>query len=207
MDSGLFFHRSLQLAQCPIGITRQQSSQHFLVESAVATRSVPRPLHSFAALAGRRNLPRPTAAHAKAQCQLGQACLPLVVSLQQLPSQIVRIRSRHGCSCRRSSPVTLYTIERNALVPRQHSTGDKARLLGVSKRGNEYLRRRFLHGARSVVAQIGPSASALGSWLSDLSARAHRNVTVVVLANKMARTGWAILSKGTRYCAPAVPAA
>ena len=118
VDSGLLSHRSLQLAQCPIGITRQQSSQHFLVESAVATRSVPRPLHSFAALAGRRNLPSPTAAHAKAQCQLGQACLPLVVSLQQLPSQIVRIRSRHGCSCRRSSPVTLYTIERNSLKQR-----------------------------------------------------------------------------------------
>lgn len=92
------------------------------------------------------------------------------------------------------------------LVPRQHSTGGKTRLLGISKRGNEYLRRMFLHGARSVVAQIGRNPSALGLWLADLSARSHRNVTVVALANKMARTAWAILSKGTRYCAP-MPAA
>jgi transposase len=70
------------------------------------------------------------------------------------------------------------------LVPRQHSTGGKTRLLGISKRGNEYLRRMFLHGARSVVAQIGRNPSALGLWLADLSARSHRNVTVVALANK-----------------------
>ena len=93
------------------------------------------------------------------------------------------------------------------LVPRQHSTGGKTRLLGISKRGNEYLRRMFLHGARSVVAQIGRKPSALGLWIADLSARSHRNVTVVALANKMARTAWAILSKGTRYCAPAMAAA
>lgn len=93
------------------------------------------------------------------------------------------------------------------LVPRQHSTGGKTRLLGISKCGNEYLRRMFLHGARSVVAQMGRNPSALGLWLANLSARSHRNVTVVALANKMARTAWAILSKGTRYCAPATAAA
>jgi transposase/transposase InsO family protein len=93
------------------------------------------------------------------------------------------------------------------LVPRQHSTGGKTRLLGISKRGNEYLRRMFLHGARSVVAQIGRNPSALGLWLSDLSARSHRNVTVVALANKMARTAWAILSRGTHYCVPSLAAA
>jgi transposase len=93
------------------------------------------------------------------------------------------------------------------LVPRQHSTGGKTRLLGISKLGNEYLRRMFLHGARSVVAQIGRNPSPLGLWLANLSARSHRNVAVVALANKMARTAWAILSKGTRYCTPAVAAA
>jgi len=93
------------------------------------------------------------------------------------------------------------------LVPRQHSTGGKTRLLGISKRGNEYLRRMFLHGARSVVAQVDRNRSALGQWLTELSARTHRNVTVVALANKMARTAWALLSKGTRYCTPALTAA
>jgi transposase len=93
------------------------------------------------------------------------------------------------------------------LVPRQHSTGGKTRLLGISKRGNEYLRRMFLHGARSVVAQMGRNRSALGLWLADLSGRSHRNIAVVALANKMARTAWAILTNGTSYCAPALAAA
>jgi len=83
------------------------------------------------------------------------------------------------------------------LVPRQHSTGGKTRLLGISKVGNEYLRRMMLHGARSVVMQMERKPSALGEWLTSLSARRHRNVTVVALANKMARIAWAILSKGT----------
>lgn len=93
------------------------------------------------------------------------------------------------------------------LVPRQHSTGGKTRLLGISKRGNEYLRRMFLHGARSVVAQIDRNRSPLGSWLTDLSGRTHRNVAVVALANKMARTAWAILSQGTTYRASPLVAA
>jgi len=93
------------------------------------------------------------------------------------------------------------------LVPRQHSTGGKTRLLGISKRGNEYLRRMMLHGARSVVMQMERNPSALGEWLTGLSARSHRNVTVVALANKIARIAWAILSKGTHYFAPALVAA
>lgn len=93
------------------------------------------------------------------------------------------------------------------LVTRQHSTGGKTRLLGISKLGNEYLRRMMLHGARSVVMQMERTPSALGEWLTSLSARRHRNVTVVALANKMARIAWAILSKGTHYCAPALMAA
>lgn len=93
------------------------------------------------------------------------------------------------------------------LVPRQHSTGGKMRLLGISKLGNEYLRRMLLHGARSVVMQMERKPSALGEWLTSLSARRHRNVTVVALANKMARIAWAILTKGTHYSAPAFVAA
>jgi len=87
------------------------------------------------------------------------------------------------------------------LVPRQHSTGGKSKLLGISKRGNEYLRRMLLHGARSVVMQMERRPSPLGTWLVDLTARSHRNVTVVALANKMARVAWAMLTRGTHYCA------
>jgi transposase len=88
------------------------------------------------------------------------------------------------------------------LVPRQHSTGGRTKLLGISKRGNEYLRRMLLHGARSVVMQMERNPSALGKWLTDLSERKHRNVTVVALANKMARIAWALLTRGTHYSAP-----
>ncbi len=65
----------------------------------------------------------------------------------------------------------------------------------------------MLHGARSVVMQMERKPSALGEWLTRLSARRHRKVTVVALANKTARVAWAILSKGTHYCAPAFVAA
>jgi transposase len=88
------------------------------------------------------------------------------------------------------------------LVPRQHSTVARTKLLGISKRGNEYLRRMLLHGARSVVMQMERNPSALGKWLTELSERKHRNVTVVALANKMARIAWALLTRGTHYSAP-----
>ena len=88
------------------------------------------------------------------------------------------------------------------LVPGQYTTGGKPKLLGISKRGNEYLRRMFLHGARSVVMQMESQRSALGSWLGQLAARAHRNIVVVALANKMARIAWALLSTGGHYHAP-----
>ena len=65
----------------------------------------------------------------------------------------------------------------------------------------------MLHGARSVVVQMERKPSALGEWLISLSARRHRNVTVVALVNKMARIAWAILSKGTHYSPPAFVAA
>jgi transposase len=74
------------------------------------------------------------------------------------------------------------------LVPRRHSTGEKTRLLGISKRGNELLRRMFLHSARSVVAQEDRNRSVLGLRMVELSARTHRNVVLVALAHKMART-------------------
>jgi transposase len=87
------------------------------------------------------------------------------------------------------------------LVPRQHSTGGRPKLLGISKRGNEYLRRMLLHGARSVMMQVERNPSALGAWITDLSKRKHHNVTAVALANKMARIAWAMLTRGSHYSA------
>ena len=90
------------------------------------------------------------------------------------------------------------------LVPRQHSTGGKSRLLGISKRGNPYLRRLFIHGARSCYMHMDRHQHALGRWLDTLALRAHRNVAIVALANKLARVAWAVLTQSTVYRLSAV---
>ncbi len=89
------------------------------------------------------------------------------------------------------------------LVPREHSTGGKQRLLGISKRGNKYLRTLLIHGARAALPSLAGRSDALGSWLRTLLARAHRNVVVVALANKLARIVWAVLTGTNRYQGPA----
>jgi transposase len=93
------------------------------------------------------------------------------------------------------------------LIPRQHSTGGKARLLGISKRGSSYLRRMFIHGARAVLLRVKYDTGRLGQWARQLELRAPRNKVVVALANKLARIAWAVLSTGNEYRAAAVTAA
>lgn len=88
------------------------------------------------------------------------------------------------------------------LTPRECSTGGKQRLLGISKRGNKYLRTLLIHGARAALPYLAERSDALGGWLQSLLARAHRNVVVVALANKLARMAWAVLT-GQRYRHPA----
>lgn len=87
------------------------------------------------------------------------------------------------------------------LVPKQHSTGGKSKLLGISKRGNPYLRRLFIHGARSAFLHLNRENHRIGAWINQLEARTHQNVTIVALANKLARIAWAVLAKGDVYCA------
>jgi transposase len=93
------------------------------------------------------------------------------------------------------------------LVPRQRSTGGVPRLLGISKRGNKYLRKLLVHGARAALPHLAQQPHPLGRWLAGLLARAHRNVAVVALANKLARIAWAVLSGNRRYAARAAAAA
>ncbi len=85
------------------------------------------------------------------------------------------------------------------LVPKQHSTEGKSKLLGISKRGNEYLRKILIHGARSVVLNSKRDQIQIGSWMTALEARAPRNVLVVAMANKLARIARAVLSSGNNY--------
>ena len=68
-----------------------------------------------------------------------------------------------------------------------------SRLLGISRRGNKYLRMLFIHGARAALPSLAASPSPIGAWLRGLLARGHRNVAIVALANKLARIAWAIL--------------
>jgi transposase len=88
------------------------------------------------------------------------------------------------------------------IVPGEYSTGGKQKLLGISKRGNKYLRRLFVQGARSVLQQRDKQAPGLSLWLAQLLAHKHQNVVVVALANKLVRTAWAVLCKNESYRAP-----
>ena len=85
------------------------------------------------------------------------------------------------------------------LLPKQHSTGGKARLSGISKRGNRYLRKILVHGARAVVLRSKRDRIAMGAWITSLEMRAPRNVLIVAMANKLARIAWAVLSTGQDY--------
>jgi transposase len=86
------------------------------------------------------------------------------------------------------------------LVPKQYSTGGKPTLLGISKRGNPYVRRLLIHGARSCLLHLDRRRDRLGVWLDGLCVRMHPNKVVVALANKIARIAWAVLTRpGTTY--------
>ena len=84
------------------------------------------------------------------------------------------------------------------IVPRQHSTGGKSTLLGISKRGDTYLRTLLIHGARAVIRVIERKPNA-DLWLKNLLARRHKNVAAVALANKNVRTIWALLAHDREY--------
>jgi transposase len=88
------------------------------------------------------------------------------------------------------------------LTPRQHSSGGEDRLLGITKRGNGYLRMLLIHGARSVVQQAVRHTDKLSRWILAVQARRGTNVAVVALANKTARTIWVLLARGREYAPP-----
>lgn len=85
------------------------------------------------------------------------------------------------------------------LVPRQHSTGGKSTLLGISKRGDTYLRTLLIHGARSVVRIAQVKIELAGGWLQGLLSRRNFNVATVALANKNARIAWALLANDRKF--------
>lgn len=94
------------------------------------------------------------------------------------------------------------------LVPRQHSTGGKQRMLGITKRGDTYVRTLLIHGARAVLRSMKKGGVLLGDgsqavWLAQLSERRGINRASVALANKTARVVWSMIAHGTEYRAAA----
>lgn len=85
------------------------------------------------------------------------------------------------------------------VVPREHSSGGKQRLYGITKRGDTYLRTLLIHGARSALRSAGDKPDKLLCWARKLAERRGRNVAAVALANKMARVIWALLAHGRSY--------
>ena len=87
------------------------------------------------------------------------------------------------------------------LVPRQHSTGGKPILLGISKRGNRYLRTMLVHGARAVLwtAEAKDKKDPFSRWALEVAKRRGRHKATLAIANKMARVGWVVLAKDVHY--------
>jgi transposase len=85
------------------------------------------------------------------------------------------------------------------LTPRQHSSGGKDRLLGISKRGDAYVRSLLVHGARAMIRTAKAKDDHLSRWVIAIADRSHPNVACVALANKTARMAWAMLRNNTDY--------
>lgn len=85
------------------------------------------------------------------------------------------------------------------LVPKQYSSGGKARLLGISKRGDRYLRTLLIHGARAALHRAAQKRDSRSEWINRLCQRRGKNVTAVAVANKNARILWALLAHGETY--------
>jgi transposase len=85
------------------------------------------------------------------------------------------------------------------LVPRQYSTGGRANLLGISKRGDKNIRRLLVQCARAYMRQLDRHTDRLAQWVRSMLLRRHSNVVACALANKLARTAWAIASRHTEF--------
>ena len=127
-------------------------------------------------------------------------------------TEMPQVFSRSPASARSSSTATVAAIGNGSafrrgrdfaawvgVVPRQYSTGGKQKLYGISKRGNVYLRRMLIHGARAVLFRVKYDTGGFGQWVHRLAQRAPSNKVVVAIANKLARIAWAVLSSGQDY--------
>ena len=84
-------------------------------------------------------------------------------------------------------------------MPRQHATGGKARVLGISTRGDSSLRKLLVHGARTTIRWVGRKTDRRSQWIRQLVERRGKNRTAVAVANKNARIVWALLTSHQDY--------
>jgi transposase len=153
--------------------------------------------------------------------RLGEHLKELDLQVSELDSQILLWHRQHEGSCRLAQvpgigPLTASALVATigdaksfensrqlaawmGLVPRQHSSGGKTLLLGISKRGDGYLRTLLVHGARSVLRVAKRKAGYGTSWIAGLVKRRHPNIAAVALANKNARIVWALLRHDRNY--------
>jgi transposase len=133
----------------------------------------------------------------KRQSRDNEACqrLQTIPGYGPIVASVFHSTVNHGEAYRRGRDVSASL----GLVPRQHSSGGKEVLLGISKRGDRYLRSLLVHGARSVVIQAAKKEDRLSRWINQVKAARGFNKAVVALANKMARIGWAVLVNKTVY--------
>ena len=92
------------------------------------------------------------------------------------------------------------------LTPKQNSSGGKEKLLGISKRGDSYVRCLLVHGARSMISASKGKDDRLSQWVMRIATTRHPNVAAVAMANKTARIAWAMIRRGSDY-QPALAAA
>lgn len=85
------------------------------------------------------------------------------------------------------------------LVPKQHSSGERQLLLGITPKGDANLKQLLIHGARAVVARASGKTDWRSEWITKLSQKKHANVVATALANRNARIAWAVLQSGTPY--------
>jgi len=85
------------------------------------------------------------------------------------------------------------------LTPKQNSSGGKDKLLGISKRGDAYVRCLLIHGARSMIRTAQDKDDRLSQWVMRIAATRHPNIAAVALANKTARIAWAMITRGSDY--------
>ena len=85
------------------------------------------------------------------------------------------------------------------LVPKQRSSGGRARLFGISKRGDRYLRTLLIHGARAALGRVREKQDPRSLWLGKMRQRRHPNIVAVALANKNARIAWSLLTSDSAY--------